>query len=430
MLNKLHIKSEFLKSVMLLTSGTFLAQLVSYLATPVITRLFSPDEIGELGVFLRITAFITAVATARYELSLPLPKKDQHAFQLFRLSLRIAAITLLSVFLVGLIYWGIQGFSAKNFWLVLMIVMGSFFMIFKSIGTNWAIRMKNYKVISISSALTSFTANGLKIVAGLLAFGALGLVVATVVGGGVAIIFFVKDYFNSKCLDGFQRSKKKIYVLSKKYSDFPIYNLPHMLLDHGRELLVAFFVVVYFDQTVFGSYDHSFRMLKLPLALIGTAMGQVFFNRCSRLYSEHKALFPMLKRTTLQLFLISIIPFSVVFMFGEDLFLWVFGDQWGLSGRISELLAPWLMINFVASPISTIPMVVEKQKAFLWVGGIGSMLQVSAFGFLPLLHEKGWITFDEIFVWISVIMVLFSLAMIGFKLWITKKADLQNVVPD
>ena len=146
------------------------------------------------------------------------------------------------------------------------------------------------------------------------------------------------------------------------------------------------------------------------------------------MYSEHKALFPMLKRTTLQLFLISIIPFSIVFFFGEDLFLWVFGAEWGLSGRISELLAPWLMINFVASPISTIPMVVEKQKAFLWVGGIGSIVQVSAFGFLPLIHEKGWISFDEIFIWISVIMVVFTLAMIAFKLWITKRADEGNVV--
>lgn len=428
MLNKLHIKSEFLKSVVLLTSGTFMAQVVSYVATPVITRLFTPDEIGELGIFLRITAFITAIATARYELSLPLPKKDQHAFQLFRLSLRIATITLLLTFLIGLIYWGIQGFSATNFWIVLMIVVGSFFMIFKNIGTNWAIRMSNYKAISASSILTSFTANGLKIVAGLLAFGSLGLIVATVIGGGAAIIFFVKDYFNAKYQDGFQRSKKKIQVLSKKYRDFPIYNLPHMFLDHGRELLVAFFVVLYFDQSVFGSYDHSFRMLKLPLALIGTAMGQVFFNRCSRMYKENKALLPMLKRTTLQLFLISIIPFSIVFFFGEDLFLWIFGAEWGLSGRISELLAPWLMINFVASPISTIPMVVEKQKAFLWVGGIGSVLQVSAFGLLPLLHEKGWISFDEIFIWISVIMVIFSLAMIAFKLWITKRADERDVV--
>lgn len=428
MLNKLHIKSEFLKSVVLLASGTFMAQVVSYLATPVITRLFTPDEIGELGVFLRITAFITAIATARYELSLPLPKRDQHAFQLFRLSLRIATITLLSTLLIGLIYWGIQGFSATNFWIVLMIVVGSFFMIFKNIGTNWAIRMNNYKAISASSILTSFTANGLKIVAGLLAFGSLGLIIATVIGGGAAIFFFVKDYLNTKYLDGFQRSKKKIQVLSKRHRDFPIYNLPHMLLDHGRELLIAFFVVWYFDQSVFGSYDHSFRMLKLPLALIGTAMGQVFFNRCSRMYSEHKALFPMLKRTTLQLFLISIIPFSIVFFFGEDLFLWVFGAEWGLSGRISELLAPWLMINFVASPISTIPMVVEKQKAFLWVGGIGSIVQVSAFGFLPLIHEKGWISFDEIFIWVSVIMVVFTLAMIAFKLWITKRADEGNVV--
>ena len=86
MLDQLKFKSTFLKSVMVLTSGTVIAQAISYAFTPLVTRLFTTEDFGAFGVFMRIVAFLAAIGTARYELTLPLPKRDQHAFQLFFLS--------------------------------------------------------------------------------------------------------------------------------------------------------------------------------------------------------------------------------------------------------------------------------------------------------------------------------------------------------
>ena len=88
--------NEFLKSVMVLTSGTVIAQIISYLITPLLTRIYSTEEMGDLGVYMRAVGFISALATARYELSLPLPKNDKHSFILYRLSLKIASYILLA----------------------------------------------------------------------------------------------------------------------------------------------------------------------------------------------------------------------------------------------------------------------------------------------------------------------------------------------
>lgn len=426
MLKKINIKSDFLKSIVVLTSGTLIAQVISYLATPFITRLFSPDEIGELGIFLRITAFITAIATARYELTLPLPKNQNHAFQLFRLSLRVALITLGISLVLGIGYWVWADFDIHIIWYILFIVSTSFFMIFRNIGTNWAIRNKTFKHISVSGVIGSLFTNGIKIISGVFHFGVIGLIISHLVGSATAVIVFIREYLRNKTTKGFERSGAKMKVLAKNYRDFPAVNLPHTLIDNGRELLIAFFVVEFFDQAIFGSYDHSFRMLKLPLVLVGASMGQVFFNRCSANFSEKKAIYPLLRRTTLMLTGLSILPFSIIFFFGEEIFVFVFGAQWVYSGQISEIIAPWLMINFIASPISTIPLVIGKQKLFFWLGLISTIIQLAGFGFLPLLMEQGKINGNELFWIISISMSLFLILVIFIKLNITKKADHLN----
>jgi len=72
--------SEFLKSVLVLLSGTLIAQLISYALTPIISRQFTPEEMGQFGIYQRWLVLIATIATARYEFSLPLPKKDEHSF--------------------------------------------------------------------------------------------------------------------------------------------------------------------------------------------------------------------------------------------------------------------------------------------------------------------------------------------------------------
>lgn len=108
-------------------------------------------------------------------------------------------------------------------------------------------------------------------------------------------------------------------VLAKQYKEFPQINLPHVLIDNTRELLIAFFVVEFFDQAVFGFYDHSFRMLKLPLVLVGASIGQVFYNRCSTMFSQHKPIYPLLKKTTITLSALSVVPFGIIQLAGFGL---------------------------------------------------------------------------------------------------------------
>ncbi|SFT76788.1 Membrane protein involved in the export of O-antigen and teichoic acid [Lishizhenia tianjinensis] len=426
MLKRINLKSELVKSVVLLTSGTVLAQVISLGLQPVIARLFTPDEMGELGYFLRWATFISSIATARYEMAIPLPKNKSHGFQLFRAALRISLYSMLAVLTCGLLYSLLGERDLEFQFFIIALAAASFGIIFRTLGTNWALTNKAFKRITASKITESLGMNGFRIFAGLLGFGVPGLIIATILGIFSSAIVFILDFFKIKGRDEFQNSKKKQFVLLKEYKDYPKVNLPHVILDTGRDLLLAILMKEYFDIFTYGNYDMSFRMLKIPLALVGGSIGQVFFQRCSESFANKQAIYPLLKKTTLVLTGLSILPFATVFFFGEEIFSFVLSERWSFSGEISEVLAPWLMVNFIISPVSTIPLVIKKQKIFFWLGLLGTILQLLVFGLLPYLEifDDNKLNYFKVAGWGLALFLLFSLYV---KLVLVKKADVINL---
>lgn len=423
MWGKFNLRSDFLKSVVVLTSGTVIAQAISYAFTPLITRLFTTEEFGEFGIFIRIVALLTAIGTARYELTLPLPKRDQHAFQLFLLSLRIAFWTLIVSLVLGFAYWLFYDSSLTVLLFVLAIGFTAFFMIFKNIGTNWAIRLKSFRRISLVNITSSLGTNAVKLLAGFIGLGSLGLIYGTLIGTVVGTSWFFSDYFKQKKVGSFERSSAKIKALSSKYREFPRVNLPHTLIDTARELLIAFFLTYYLSTSLFGSYDLSFKMLKIPLLLIGTSIGQVMFQKASEKFANNESISVLVNRTVVLLFFISLLPFSIVYIWGPQIFAFVFGEEWYFAGQIASVIAPWLMMNLVASSISMIPSVINALRWFFWVGLGTSIIQLALFGFYPQITEGLNITPLDFFNVVSWIMVVIYSIIIVWELVLVKRAS-------
>ena len=69
--------STFLKNVGKLVSGTVLAQIIGLLLTPIITRLYLPDDFGIYQLFLSINGIIVIFAALSYERAILLPEDDK-----------------------------------------------------------------------------------------------------------------------------------------------------------------------------------------------------------------------------------------------------------------------------------------------------------------------------------------------------------------
>jgi O-antigen/teichoic acid export membrane protein len=110
------LKSEFNRNVLILAGGTAVAQAVPILISPILTRLYTPEDFGALAVFISITSIVGVIVNGRYELAIMLPEKDEDA-------INVAAVAFLfNVFVSGLFFlfilffgdWLLEVLNAQN----------------------------------------------------------------------------------------------------------------------------------------------------------------------------------------------------------------------------------------------------------------------------------------------------------------------------
>lgn len=82
-------RGSFVRNVAVLAGGTAAGQAIVVLASPVLTRLYTPEDFGVLAVYASLLCVLSTVATLRYELAIPLPKRDEDAAALVVLCLVI-----------------------------------------------------------------------------------------------------------------------------------------------------------------------------------------------------------------------------------------------------------------------------------------------------------------------------------------------------
>jgi len=429
-----HFKSEYFRSLSVLLSGTIIAQVIGYALAPVLTRLYSTAEMGELALYMRVTGFIAAIATLRYEAALPLPKYDGHSYLIYRISLffSIIVIGISSMILVSLVVSGLTpGFS---WWYLILLVFGSAAIVVINIGTNWSVRTGTFSLISRQKISNSVFSNFLKWGFAYLSWGYFGLILATFIGYFISCFEFIFNFRSLKKKFSKVKSRKKTWVLLKDHREFPLVNLPHILVDHGRDILIATFILVYFSESVYGSYSHSYAMLRIPTMLIGVSLSQVFYNQAVKLYNEQQRIIPLMQKTIGTLIAISVIPFSILYLYGEPIFVWIFGENWSDAGSYSETMSFWLMIGFIISPISALPMILKKQRIAFIFGIISALIQIIPLFVIPEMCGKS----NEYFIltlkvisysqalWFLLVLVIYFIFVYQHDNQLTKSSSLDN----
>lgn len=380
------LKNNFVKNVSVLMTGTLLAQVFSYLISPVIARLYNADEMADLGLYTRIVSLIAAISTARFEMALNLPKRNEHAFLIFRLTLKLILYTaLFSSFILFFVSISIDK-NFNNLWLYSLSIVSALFVAFISLGSNWALRIGQFKSISFQRILNSISSNLLKVVFGFLKLGSFGIILATTLGYFFSSFGLFTTFYKSN--KAYYSSLSKTKLLVKNYAQFPKVSLPHVIIDMSRDLIIAYFLSIYFGKFVFGSYVYASMMLSLPVSIIGQSIGQVFYQKISRLYAENMDLINPLKLVTRNLFLLGLVPFSLLFFYGDNLFSFVFGEEWRVAGKYAEILSIWMFINFILSPISNILIVINKQKLNFYLGLLCTFGQLFCVVLLPVLSQN------------------------------------------
>jgi lipopolysaccharide exporter len=406
--------ASFTGDVIKIASGTTLAQALSILITPIITRIYGPEAFGLYALFIAITSIVGVVACLRYELAIMLPKKEEEAANLLAASLVFSV--LISILMFPLIYFVGKPFTIlinsvklePYLWFApFSILLSGFFLAFN----YWNSRTKHFGRLSIARVASSLSQNGSQLASGLAGHVTGGsLVLGYIIGIAVSSLTLgAQIWKDNGSLMVKSISCKNILLGLKRYKNFPIFDTWSALLGTASAQLPTFLLSAFFSPVVVGYYALGMMALQLPASLIGGAVSQVFFQRAAEAKREGK-LAGVVESTVLHLGMLGVYPFLLLSLIGKEVFTVVFGQSWAEAGIYAQILSLMILITFISSPISTLFSVLEKQGpslifniifvpvriAALVAGGLVGSARISVI----LFASMGIISYTMVFVWL------------------------------
>lgn len=352
----------FLGPVAVLVSGTLLAQVATYLARPVLTRLFEPEAFGIFGFFLAMTTILGSPAAGKYETAIPIPADDQEAASVTGLSLLISGLTAVLSLLIIPFRNDIAGFINRPEVAEILILVPLLLIIvpWSHVLDLWLTRIQRFKPIAGAKITQTSAAVPIQVIAGLRGVGYGGLIGGYLVGRVIALCTMAIAAWSSLRAAFSDIRWKDITAAAVRYRRFPTYSMPSTFLNQLSLHLPAILLLVFFAPEIAGFYAIAFTTLAVPLQLIGTSISQVFFSHAAHA-RRSGTLSTLTERTFRKLSAVGIVPLAALAVAGPELFSVVFGSQWVEAGYYTALLAPWMFFNFLGNPLSSLFDVMERQ---------------------------------------------------------------------
>jgi O-antigen/teichoic acid export membrane protein len=330
------------------------AQSISIITAPVLTRIFTPQALGGYGIFLAIVSAILPSMGGRYEIatvaaySKRLSKEFYWIAQYFTLFISIGLLIFITLFLDP-----IYKILKPNFnpFILLLIPVCLFLSGSVSNLKAWANSIQKYNPINLSSIYHNITFSLFAISLGLFSATSKSLIFSSIFGYMAAYIYFLKLFPHAINWKQGKISTKRA-KLAWHSRDYPIFNGSTSILNGIMTYLPVFYLSKYFNQEIVGFYTILMRVGVAPLSLISDAISKVNHKKISELIYNKKNLLKYFYKISFYLLLIVLLPCIVIIIFGANLFSIIFGPAWSQAGELLSILMPAIGVQFVVSTLS------------------------------------------------------------------------------
>ena len=363
MLSKEKEHSDFSKNVLTLMTGTTLSQAIPIAISPILTRIYRPEDFGIYAIFVALITILGTMISGRYELAIMLPNKDEDALNIFILGIIITSLMTLMISLI--IYFFSDNLISYidnkkiKYWLY-FVPISIFFAGANNLLNYYNNRFKEYKTITTSLVMKSMTAASVQLLIGLIKKNVSGLILGQIFSQIIANLRLSKVLFDKILFD--KINKQKIIKLGLRYIDFPKYSVFAILANKMSYQLTNIIISSMYSIMTLGYYSLVQRVLGLPSSLIGTSIGKVFFSEANQEKRKYGNVINSFRNTIIKLIIIGIPIFGLLYFTVENLFAFVFGEEWRVAGEYAKIIIPFYFIQFIVSAISTVEAVMEKQN--------------------------------------------------------------------
>ncbi|RLA08695.1 MAG: translocase [Gammaproteobacteria bacterium] len=364
MLNKLKPKSEFSRNVLTLMTGSTIAQAIPIAISPILTRIYTPEDFGIFALYMSIASIIAVIATGRYELAIMLPEKDEDAINIVALSAIITVIisllTLSIVIIFNLQITNLLGNPQISNWLYLVpisVLLTGFYQSFN----YWSNRQKQYKTLAQNKVIQSTSTAGVNLSMGLAKWGVVGLIWGNIIGQTLASVILFKNILKKNHNLPTAINKNKIIKMLKRYIKFPKYDIISALANTSAQQITHILFNIIYNPAIAGFFYFTQKILSMPITYISSAILDVFKEQAARDYKKYNNAKKIYKSTFIKLMMIAILPSVFLYFFAVDMFVIVFGEKWQIAGEYAKILSPMLFFRFMGNPLSFMFYIGERQ---------------------------------------------------------------------
>ncbi|MDD4215196.1 MAG: lipopolysaccharide biosynthesis protein, partial [Bacteroidales bacterium] len=359
-------RSDYIRDVLTLMTGTVIAQLIPLFFSPVISRIFVPDDFASFATYMSIISIFGSIATLRYEYAIILPRDENNSLAIVALSVIIAFLISCLLFL-SMIFFGMSFLEIitnkkidNSSWLFL-IPLSVFTIGVYSSFNYWQNRKAHYKTLAVSRISQYALMTGAQIGFGAALMKSLGLILGEIAGRVCAAFILAFRTFKDDFLLIKNIRWKNVTKQFKRYKNFPMFSLPGDLINVFTNQVPILALGKYFVPNILGNYFFMDRIMNAPVTLIGKAVLDVFKQRASSDYIKYGNCKSVYIKTFKTLVVASSIPTLITFIFAPVLFRIIFGAEWELAGEFARIMALLFFFRLIASPLSYMFFIAEKQ---------------------------------------------------------------------
>jgi len=357
--------SAYKKNVLTMIIGRVLGQVIPILLTPLLTRIYSPEEFGVFAVYITIVTILAMISNGRYCLAVILPKKEQDAKHLVMISFLVSLISIL-LFIILISLMGPMFFRLINsevlqkyIWIIILNIL---FIALHETLFYYALRLKKYRILASDIIFYTSVVVIVRLWLGYSGYTGIGLFTSYMVGYTLSFVYL---FLRLSILKGFRMSDitfnyyKSLFL---KYSRFPKYSLLADTLNMTSLMSPNLFLNKLFGSATAGYFSMSNKVLGSPIWLVTTSVGDVFKQEVSEQLRKRGNCFEVFIKTARTLFLLGFIPFLLLFIVAPYLFPIILGANWEPVGYYVRIFSLMYFAKFVVNPVSQIVYILDKQN--------------------------------------------------------------------
>lgn len=360
-------QDSLIKNFSVLFSGTAVAQMISFILSPILTRLYSPSEFGVNSIYNSFLLIGAVFATLRLQTPIAMTDKNSERSRLTELSLSTSSFFAIAIGIIALIFpnelnaiFGVE--SPHWFWVlpISMWFIGAYETFFQALLSEQ--RYRDMTIVSIAKVVVMGLAQiGLVF----LNTGYMGLIVGNLLSYVAVVVYMIiKVQYKIQLPD-----LKELGNTFKQYAEYPKYAFPAELLSISSTQLLPIMISFLYNSEVTGYYSLANRLIGVPITVIGNSLRQVYLKEATIEYKNTGNVYKSFKKTSTMLLGIAF-PIGIVLAVIAPWFFGIFfGAEWGIAGTYLQLLVPVFLARFIVMPIMGTIYIVNKTKLGILVNG-------------------------------------------------------------